>query len=60
MAADKLLTPFERIIRMPQLMFVRHDPNLMSTMNRFRKASQQSRNEKKTKEFERLNGHLKR
>ena len=57
MADDNLkdLGPFARVMRMPQLMFVRHNRNLSSEMRRFRTASKQSREEQKRKNFEKLN-----
>ena len=55
----EVLGPIEKVMRMPQLMFVPHDANLYSTMKRFRAETQRGKKERKAKDFQRLNPQIK-
>jgi hypothetical protein len=49
------LSPIEEVLRMPQLMYVPHNHNLFSTMNKFRLASKQSKEELRRRKMKWLN-----
>ena len=49
------LSPIEEVLRMPQLMHVKHNHNLFTEMKKFRLASKQSRDEQKRRKMRWLN-----
>ena len=50
--------PFAKCLAQPQLMFVKYNSDLHSTMKRFRKTSELIKAEKKKQHWARLNGRV--
>ncbi len=58
---DNIVTaggPFAKCLAQPQLMFVKYNSDLHSTMKRFRKTSELIKAEKKKQHWARLNGKV--